>query len=95
MSADQDDLFEAPRAPDLRSPLAWPVTSGDAHYGWWVRTSWCGRFTICGGGYAARAVLFRRNVVNGRWNPPDIIDGFLTLEEAFEAAAKLVEAEAT
>jgi len=93
MSTEQDDMFAPPAEPDLRSPQSWRVTLGlgDDRYGWWVRTSWCGRFKVCGNPPSARVVLFRSNVVNDRWNPPDVIGGYLTLQEAFDAAAKLVE----
>lgn len=88
MSAEQEDLFAPPPAePDLRSVQAWPVTAGDARYGWWVRTSWCGRYTICGSSRSARLLAYRRNVVGDRWNLPTDIGSFVTLEAAMQACA--------
>lgn len=95
MHADQVDLFAPEPHPvtDLRSAVAWPITSSSAEYGWWVRTSWCGRFTICWDEHTARFVAFRRNIVGDRWNPPTWCDGFKTLQEAFEACALYAERE--
>lgn len=98
MHADQVDLFqppaeEAPRSTDLRTPEAWKITSSDAEYGWFVRTSWCGRFTIVHYAASANVVAFRRNVVGDRWNPPTVIGGYPTSREAAEACALYAERE--
>lgn len=89
MATNQDDLFAPPppAEPDLRSVQAWPVTAGDASRGWWVRTSWCGRFTIVFTSRSPRMVAFRRHVEDGRWNPPDVIGSYLSVEEAMQACA--------